>query len=90
MAIVEAMSHAAVPVIHGRGGAPEIVLDGQCGFCFDTLDALVKRTSELIALQQTRPDEFTRLGQAARARSGDFSLAAHNQRLDHLVDQYLI
>jgi len=89
MAIVEAMSHAAVPIIHGRGGAPEIVQNGQYGFCFDTLDSLVEQTSQLMALQQTQPDEFMRLGQAARKRSMDFSLTAHNQRLNMIVDQYL-
>lgn len=89
MAIVEAMSHAAVPVIHGRGGAPEIVLHGQCGFCFDSLESLMEQTSKLIAIQQKRPDEFKQLGQAARTRSMDFSIAVHNQQLNMLVSKYL-
>lgn len=89
MAIVEAMSHAAVPVIHGRGGAPEIVQHGQCGFCFESVDALIEQTSKLIAIQQKRPEEFKQLGQAARTRSMDFSIAVHNQQLNMLINKYL-
>jgi glycosyltransferase involved in cell wall biosynthesis len=90
MAIVEAMSHSAVPIIHNRGGMPEIVEHGVCGYHFDSLDALISQTQALMRLHDQQPDAFRQLASAAHTRSQAFSLQVHSDTLRQLVTQYLV
>lgn len=89
MAIVEAMSHCAIPVIHDRGGATEIIQQGVNGYCFDSINALVDQSSTLIDMYKDQPLKFEQIAMAARKRSLDFSIQKHNARLARLVQQYL-
>lgn len=90
MAIVEAMSHGTVPIIHNRGGAPEIVKHGECGYVFDSVDTLVKQTARLIDIKEQSPNEYVRLSLATRKRSEGFALTVHDERLAQLVQDHLI
>lgn len=90
MAIVEAMSHGAVPIIHNRGGAPEIVVDGQSGYHFDTLSSLTTRTDQLISLQQSNLSAFHQLSNSAHQRSLAFSLGAHDRTLHQLLLEHVL
>lgn len=45
---VEAMSAGAVPVVIHAGGLPEIVIDGENGYLWNTEEELLEKTKELI------------------------------------------
>lgn len=90
MAIVEAMSHCAVPIIHNRGGAPEIVEDNKSGLHFDTIHSLIQQTQKLVELQNHNISEFKTMARAARERSLSFSLEVHNRNLHQIARKYLL
>lgn len=90
MAIVEAMNQGAVPIIHNRGGATEIVQDQKSGYHFDTLDALVDKTDQLIRIRKESPSAYEEMSKAAHLRSLEFSLEKHNQTLKQLLVEYVL
>ena len=77
IAVVEAMSAGAVPVVYGEAGPAEIVRHGVDGFHWHTIDELTEFTAQLIA------DPATRAAMSAQAqeRADHFSNAAFAQRL---------
>lgn len=89
MAIVEAMSHGMVPVVHNRGGAPEILEGGKSGYHFASLDDLIERTLKLAQLRENTPQAFFDLANAAHTRAKLFSSEAHRRQLDSLAGRYL-
>lgn len=89
MAIVEAMGHGLVPVVHNRGGAPEIVESGKSGYHFVSLDDLVEKTLSLVQLREDSPYVFFDMAHAAHARAKFFSSEAHQRELEYLADRYL-
>lgn len=52
IAILEAMSAGAVPLVLGEGGPPEFVSDGNNGFLWHTEDQLVAMTARFFALAE--------------------------------------
>jgi glycosyltransferase involved in cell wall biosynthesis len=81
IAIVEAMSAGAVPVVFDAAGPAEIVEDSDSGRRWTTLDELVEVTAELIA----DPVARARLSDAAVRRSMVFSKDAFAERLRAIV-----
>ncbi len=81
IAVVEAMSAGAVPVVFGAAGPAEIVHDGVDGVHWRTLEDLAERTAELIA----DPARRSELSAAARRRAGDFDREAFARRLHGIV-----
>lgn len=79
--VVEAMSGGCVPIIPDLGGHPEIVVSGQNGFLYHSLDQLEKTTLELAA-DSTR---LIALAKAARQRSKIFDTAAFNAAFAPLI-----
>lgn len=77
IAVVEAMSVGAVPVVFDAAGPSEIVVDGVSGRRWQTLDELADITGELIG------DEWARAGLSAGAiaRSADFTGRAFHHEL---------
>lgn len=82
IAVVEAMSAGAVPVVHGTGGPADIVRDDVDGRHFHSVGELVEHTRRLIA----DPDRRQRLAGAARARARDFTVARFDERLARVVE----
>jgi glycosyltransferase involved in cell wall biosynthesis len=81
IAIVEAMSVGAVPVVFDAAGPAEIVEDGVSGRRWTTIGDLVEMTAELIA----DPPACARLSAAAVRRSMVFSKEAFAERLRTIV-----
>ena len=81
IAIVEAMSAGAVPVVFDAAGPAEIVEDGASGRRWATIEELVEMTAELIE----DPAARARLSAAAVRRSMDFSKDAFAERLLAIV-----
>ncbi len=81
IAIVEAMSAGAVPVVLGRAGPAEIVEPGRSGRHFTDLDDLVEQTVTLIG----DDGERTRLSSGAIERASYFGLDAFAERLEAIV-----
>ena len=77
MTTVEAMARGAIPVAIAVGGQPEIVTDGRDGYLWNDLDELQSRTVALMGDADLR----RRLGEAARARSLDFSTDVFRERM---------
>ena len=86
IAIVEAMSAGAVPVVFDAAGPAEIVEDGVSGRRWTTIEELVEMTAELIA----DPAACTRLSAAAVRRSMDFSKEAFAERLLAIVGAWWV
>ena len=81
IAIVEAMSARAVPVVLGQAGPAEIVEPGRSGLHFSDLDDLVAQSVALIADEE----EWSRLSAGAEARAQHFGLDAFAERLERIV-----
>ena len=86
IAIVEAMSAGAVPVVFDAAGPAEIVEDGVSGRRWTSPDELVEMTAELIA----DPDARARLSAAAVRRSMFFSKDAFAERLLAVVGAWWV
>ena len=84
IAVVEAMSAGAVPVVHGVAGPAEIVRDGVDGFHFHSLDRLLSRTRRLIDDPEQRARMSTAAVESARQR---FTFDALSTSLDRIVDE---
>lgn len=82
IAVVEAMSAGAVPVVHGTGGPAHIVSDDVDGLRFHSIGELVEHTRRLIA----DPDRRRRLAGAARDRAREFTFARFDDRLARVVE----
>src|SRR5262249_16875387 len=65
ISIVEAMSAECVPLAFNAGGPREIIMHGINGFFYDTSDALVDLTIQL--LQKSNSARRIEMGRAARA-----------------------
>lgn len=86
IAVVEAMSAGAVPVVYGQGGPREIVVPGESGLHFMTSDELVERTLQLVADRGLE----RRLAEGARVRAEAFSPEAFSDRVRSLVAATLV
>jgi glycosyltransferase involved in cell wall biosynthesis len=78
---VEAMAAGCVPVIIGKAGQREIVMNGINGFLWQRLDELIMHTKQLIE----NPTLWGKMSQNARRRSRDFGKKAFIQRILALV-----
>lgn len=67
MSTVEAMAAGCVPVVVRKGGQPEIVEHGSSGFLWDTLDALVGYTHQLVSAPELREAMARAARRGARA-----------------------
>jgi glycosyltransferase involved in cell wall biosynthesis len=82
IAVVEAMSAGAVPLVFGAAGPAEVVVDGVSGRHFRTEAELVARTRELVDDEALR----RRFAEAAVARAREFAWDRFTTRLWQLVD----
>ena len=57
MTTVEAMSAGCIPIVINKGGQPEIVTEGT-GFCWNTLDELIKQTENIAKLSENEIKEL--------------------------------
>ena len=81
MTTAEAMGYGAVPVVIARGGQPEVVSEGKCGFLWLDPEGLKAQTLRLIGDAQLR----LRMGQAARKASFRFSRPEFKRRMAEAV-----
>ncbi len=81
IAVVEAMSAGAVPMVFGAAGPAEVVRDGVDGYHWRTPAALVERTIELIAA----PERRMGLSESAAQRARDFGTDVFAERLNGLL-----
>ena len=85
LAVVEAMSAGAVPVVHGGAGPAETVVDGVEGFHFRTTAELAERTRALIS----DPGLLATLSAAAERGAARYSDEALADRLDPVLARVL-
>lgn len=81
IAVVEAMSAGAVPVVFAAAGPAEVVRDGVDGRHWRTLDELATTTAELIAA----PAQLAGLSVSATTRAKEFDRSAFARRLRSIV-----
>ena len=84
IAVVEAMSAGAAPIVYGQAGPAEIVRNGMDGLHVHSIEELVLATARLMI----DDDRRAAFGAAAQRRSEDYSFASFARRLDQLVDSY--
>ncbi len=82
MTTAESMAFGCVPVVIGRGGQPEIVSDGECGYLCQSLAEMGERTLRLAA----DPGLVATLSAAARRRSSDFNDAMFERAVRAWLD----
>ena len=70
MTTIESMQNYCVPIVIDGGGQVEIVKHGECGFRFDSLEALQDYTLKVISNEELRKE----LAQKAYERSHNFNL----------------
>ena len=85
IAVAEAMSAGAVPVVFGAAGPAEIVRHGEEGYHFHSLEELVDRTASLVADEGER----ARLMAGSLAGAERFTQEALSRRLHDVVDSVL-
>jgi glycosyltransferase involved in cell wall biosynthesis len=83
VAVVEAMSAGAVPIVYAAAGPAEIVADGVEGFHFRTVSELVERTRTVIADPELR-SSLSAAAERGAARYSEDALAA---RLDRVLGE---
>lgn len=81
IAPIEAMSAGAVPVVFGAAGPADVVVPGESGFHFSTIDDLVTVTRQLISDDEIRQ----RLSAGARRRAHEFDEAHFADHVRSLV-----
>ena len=81
IAVVEAMSAGAVPVVFGAGGPSETVQPGISGLHFRSVEELASRTVQLIQ----DPRRMASMSEAAEERAKAFSAEAMGERLRAIV-----
>ena len=79
----EAMSAGAVPVVIGRAGQREVVVDGVSGCWWESLEELVAHTRALI----DDPDRLATLSAEAERRAADFGPDAFARTLGGIVER---
>lgn len=82
---VEAMSAGAVPIVIGKAGQLEALVDGVHGRHFKDLDELVDMTWEVAHNDELRQ----RLSLAAEEKARDFGPDVFRQKLDRVVEEIL-
>ena len=82
--VVEAMSAGAIPFVYAAGGPAEIVANGKTGFHWRTIDDLVDRQIETLALEDT---ERVALRQRGHAAALAYDTIAFEDRLSRIVDR---
>jgi glycosyltransferase involved in cell wall biosynthesis len=82
IAVVEAMSAGAVPVVVGVGGPASTVVDGVSGVHVHDLDGFAAATRLLVA----DPERLARLADGARRRAVDFQQPAFRARVAELLE----
>ena len=85
IAVVEAMSAGAVPVVYDVGGPAATVRDGVDGFHFHDLDGLVAATARLAADEELR----VAMSRSSRERAEDFSPDVMRRRLLAVVEDVM-
>ena len=83
IAVVEAMSAGAVPVVFGAAGPAEIVREGIDGYQWRSLDELRQRTVDLIVAREVRAE----MSASSQQRSAEFDRHAFRRRLYDLVSR---
>jgi glycosyltransferase involved in cell wall biosynthesis len=78
---VEAMAAGCVPVVIGKGGQKEIVIDHETGFLWETLEELMDYTEQLAR----NPTLWAKMSQAALQRAQDFSKGVFASRVYELM-----
>ncbi|MBV9407785.1 MAG: glycosyltransferase, partial [Candidatus Eremiobacteraeota bacterium] len=83
IAVVEAMSAGAIPLVYAAGGPADIVDDGENGAHWHNADELVQKTLEIIEMSE---DEADALRGAAYGKAHRFDTDAFELRLAGLFD----
>jgi glycosyltransferase involved in cell wall biosynthesis len=78
---VEAMAAGCVPVVIGKGGQKEIVINHETGFLWETLEELMDYTEQLAR----NPTLWAKMSQAALQRAQDFSKEVFASRVYELM-----
>ncbi len=81
IALVEAMATGCVPLVVGKGGAREIVEEGETGFSWEDKEELVKKTQELII----HPKKILDLSTDAIKSSQKFSKKQFCDKFDKII-----
>ncbi|MEX2553021.1 MAG: glycosyltransferase, partial [Actinomycetota bacterium] len=82
---VEAMSAGAVPIVIGKAGQLETLVDGVHGRHFQTIDELADHTWELVHDDELR----TRFSSAAEERAKQFGPEVARHKIDKVVEEIL-
>lgn len=85
MTSVEAMSAGAVPIVIGKAGQLEVLVDGVHGMHFKDLRELVERTWQVVHDDELRK----RLSAAAMQRAQKYGPEVFNRNLEEVVDEVL-
>ncbi len=85
MTTVEAMSAGCIPIVINKGGQPEIVTEGT-GFCWNTLDELIKQTENIAKLSE---NEIQAYSKSAIKRSKDFNMEKFQTDLTKILSTIL-
>ncbi len=78
---VEAMAAGAVPLVYNAGGQKEIIKNGVSGYLWNSVNELVKITSELIK----NKSHLVKLSKEARLRSENFSQDLFEKNVSNLI-----
>lgn len=81
IAIVEAMAAGCAPMVIGKGGIPEIIVDQKNGFLWQTKEELVKLTRQLA----DSPQKIKKISAQAIKDSQRFSKKVFCQKIDELI-----
>jgi glycosyltransferase involved in cell wall biosynthesis len=85
ISLVEAMSAQAVPFALNSGGPREIIVDGETGFLYQSIDDLQALTVEF--LSESRRPRAEMIMRAASVRARDFSIETFERRFEALVSE---
>ena len=85
ISIVEAMSAQAIPFALNSGGPREIIVDGENGFLFDSVETMVRLTLEIFSKGEHPRAE--RIMAAAELRAQDFAIENFERKIETLLQE---
>lgn len=78
---LDAMSYGAVPMLINKGGLPEIIIDNENGYLWDSIEELVENTHRICVDNK----KFQDMSEKAIDTSANFSIERFKQDLNHLI-----
>ena len=81
ISVVEAMSAGCIPFVYNGGGLPEIVQEGVDGYLWNTIEDLVKKTSNFVAHEEKSSGTAER----AKKRAKQFDSSIFVNAFDRLL-----